>query len=1301
MNQLVSNSKHEHFAIQPWRRGAIWWKLLLALVLLLVIFVVMLPTLVSWGLAHGLIRSAIARQVNGDVTLGDIRAGWFSDQTINDFVITSPAGEKAVDVDATLHAGLFDIVLGKVDRFEIDLAGELSGTLHEDGSLSFTDLLKHDPSKPQPPPAPAPGSRSPIPGAVVNIDSLFVTLYDEARKETITLDDVTGNITLDPGDQVIITLDGTSFARGETGSFHIEATTDGAIDETGAFTPAGAVAALSVTLQRVPLVFSKEEAIVHALEIEANSSDLTQRIDLTLNGKAQMQGANPSSLSGVISIDTPFNSAGAATISLASITGSITGTRVPSALLQPLIAAGSPIRLERDLGPVVDVNADFSAGESKQVEIRASADAVQLELVGAVNTVDKSFTGDKLTLTARIDPQLAQDLANIGLDQPAQARAEFSRIVIPALGEAGLDIGAIALSGTVAIDQAVAVTLPGEEPRTLQVHSATVNVESEALRDLVRASGTAAVDELTMEFDESIAQLVDDSGKIAFDKLVPEGTVRVAGITDNTVHAFLPGIADLVSANKVTPVTAEVRTRPSEAGWSAELSLSGNKLGALATAQRAGDTITVQIDNVDMRVSPALVAHLQQDSESPAVLMGPAQLQLVSEPIKLPAAGLADVDFAAIPLHLRGRLEDATFDNVPSFKEPVLVTGFEANIGARLEPERWYSAVGTATLAVASDAAAIANVEFDITLAQAGERMAPTGTIALNDLSVPSLERATGRAEGAFSTLVGSTGDVRFTLAREGEVYQSNIDANLENLTGSFAASLSEQLLSVTAETSKFTLSQKALNQFLAKAAPPEAAATQDSLSPELLTATSDLPLDAQVRSLQIPVGALEDEAIDPALVEIDIALTGGPVTFVEPTLGTLKSQSLSASIRSKDLADGVQFEANLVAEAVDPVVANGETPEPTHLTIAGTLTNLLDSESRVATEHATLDMTAEAKRIPTAIVDALASWNGLLVAALGPQVEAMATAEQFSLDTGKLSTRFDASNGWMEGIVKGREGVLHLSQANPLRAELNITPALRDRLLYKIHPILADIRTTEQPLRIVVPSASVPVSGDVSGLNARIEITVGAVELDGGSTSLFLLKLVNSDRGATIPGMIDPIVATITNGVLTYEKFSVHVDKYRMDYSGTIDLNTGSVNLRTELPLDALSTSIEELRGITDNITVPIVTRGSFGNLKTQIDPSFDVAKEALKGGLRGTLEDLLNRGKRDEDPAPDGGQDGGGDSGGDGAGTQEPKDDVMDLLDTILRGVGGRKANQSDAARANGGQRPTGAPASPRRRQ
>jgi hypothetical protein len=179
------------------------------------------------------------------------------------------------------------------------------------------------------------------------------------------------------------------------------------------------------------------------------------------------------------------------------------------------------------------------------------------------------------------------------------------------------------------------------------------------------------------------------------------------------------------------------------------------------------------------------------------------------------------------------------------------------------------------------------------------------------------------------------------------------------------------------------------------------------------------------------------------------------------------------------------------------------------------------------------------------------------------------------------------------------------------------------------VHPVLADIRTTKQPMKVNITKSVIPTDGDMSKLDADLEITIGDVEFESGSTTLKIMSLFSESSRETIPGNIEPIKAKIRNGVLKYEAFNMHVDKYTMTYSGEIDFVKKKVDLHTKLPLSALSVAIPQLEGKADKIIIPLVTRGEFGKVKTTVDPDFDMAKAALEAGLKDPLDSLFKGGK------------------------------------------------------------------------
>jgi hypothetical protein len=270
----------------------------------------------------------------------------------------------------------------------------------------------------------------------------------------------------------------------------------------------------------------------------------------------------------------------------------------------------------------------------------------------------------------------------------------------------------------------------------------------------------------------------------------------------------------------------------------------------------------------------------------------------------------------------------------------------------------------------------------------------------------------------------------------------------------------------------------------------------------------------------------------------------------------------------------------------------------------------------------------ADVSGVPTMLADALLDAKGLLVAAAGPAMRAELAANAFARDTGSFGGRLEAAHGFVEGRVRGTEHVLQVSEREPINAELELTPEFRQRLLRNLHPLLADVRTTKDPIRLNVPGGSrFPHSGDLDQLNAQIELNIGEVEFDSGSTVLALLRLFDTPK-PTVPGSIEPIRATIDRGVITYEQFAVHVGKYTMPFEGTVDLKTRQVNMNTRLPLEGLSKTFEELRGYEDKIDVPLVLRGPIRSARLEIAPSFDPVQAVFDAGLKILDDELGERG-------------------------------------------------------------------------
>jgi hypothetical protein len=766
----------------------------------------------------------------------------------------------------------------------------------------------------------------------------------------------------------------------------------------------------------------------------------------------------------------------------------------------------------------------------------------------------------------------------------------------------------------------------------LQVQHLALDFTSPALAQHLDVSGSAMIDGGRFEINERITQLFDAAGKLDLMNALPVGELTLNNIPAATLAQFAPEQKRMIDALVGQALNARVNTAAPEGHLSAKIDASGQSFQATTQIDRPPTAIRVGETHVALSLTPELVAAVQTDRERPIALSKPARATVDVRPFELSATRQE-------PIRAMVALDDAVLQNVPAMVEAVGVGKFAANVQlTSLSPSLAYAVDGRLTLFRSSVDRAVAKVTFNATTSS-GQGV-PEIVLNLNDVVVRHVEQMLGQFEGAFSDWTGASGDLVVQARRESGVWHAALQSKLPNISGEFNATADGEMVSLTAKPTTIILNREVLQKRTnppRETPQPTAGGDQQEgrgegpQTPWRLAVEADVPLQLAIKQFRFPLAIIQKKAFDPAKTNIELSLSGGPVriAYVGPEHIKAGLRDLNIALRTKNLASGVEFSLRSKTEAAaveesGPVASS----EAGFLEVTGTVAGLVSQDSTLQTSASKLQMTATAKKVPTAVADAFLDLQGLLVAAVGPQMNARFIADDFSFDSGQLDVRIDTTNGWLEASVRGRENALRTFKDKPIGAELAITPPLRQRLLQKIHPILADVRTTEQPLRVAVPLAVVPGGGDVSKLRADIHITVGKVAFDSGSTTLGLLRLFNQKGKQTIPGEIEPISATIRNGIVKYEKFAVHIDKYTMNYSGEINLVKRTVNLKTEVPLKALGETFRELEPYAEDISVPLVTRGKFGDVKTTIDPDFDLAGAAAKAGFKGALQELL-RGK------------------------------------------------------------------------
>lgn len=1031
----------------------------------------------------------------------------------------------------------------------------------------------------------------------------------------------------------------------------------------GHISPQGGSIHASMTMRDVPLPAPELDATIRELSATIASSDLARGVQIGVDGTTQVQNFEPSPLMARITMNEPFTAQGAFEFSLAKLTGSASGQAVPATIIQPLLAT-TPIIATRDIGATVDGQATFSPGEAKDISLVASGAYARLELTATVNPHTRAISGSNLLVaSSAVQPDLLRELTGAALtcDAPFDIELRLSSFTYPAADDAAplpntSVEGSIELIGPATIAIAAAPAAAGgddeaDSARSFEVKNLRARFNAAPLGRQLDAAGSLSVDGALVTFDERIVRLFDAGGRLTPAQAIPQGSLRIQGLAAATIASLAPQQRTLIDAAVGRAMDAAINTDDAGGNLRVSLSATGAAFEAEITAVRLPDALQMEGGQIKARLTPALARALQPEAVDPIVPKSAANITVDLQPALFPAKAEGGYGLPAQePLRAVVNVASAEFEKLPGLTQPLSISDVIAELQMMREGDGMaLIAAGDAELRSGSDRGLLTRARYSAKVVQRDERAALLGDVALVDLSVAELERALGTPAGAWSQWTGVSGRVQAHLEASSDTsaWTARVRSDLPHLSGEFAAQRDSRMISITASDGALTLRREVLERRMNPdpQAQPSAGAANDA--PARVSVQSDLPLTFTIEQLQVPVGGSEATDVAGAQMRIRAASTQ-PLQLVNPDGTRTSLDQLTVAVDSASLREGVAFEVVGRAHGEGPSApaATGQSstapaqrppataPSAGTLNITGRMTNLVNEASAIDPADARLELNAKFQDVPTAVVDAMANLQGLLVAAVGGPMNATITANNLSMNTGRMDVDVRTPNGFLTTQIRGREGTLRIPPDPPLTAELNVTPQLRERLLYRLHPLLADIRTTKQPLRATIASGVVPLGPegsdqavDLSGLRADVEITVGEVEFESGSTTLALLRLFNEADRRTIPGSIEPISAKIRNGVIRYDQFAVRIDKYTLRYSGEIDLVKQAVNLRTELPLEALATTFQELEGYADRIVVPLVTRGSFGALKTEIDPKFDVGKAALDAGLGGALDDILNR--------------------------------------------------------------------------
>lgn len=299
----------------------------------------------------------------------------------------------------------------------------------------------------------------------------------------------------------------------------------------------------------------------------------------------------------------------------------------------------------------------------------------------------------------------------------------------------------------------------------------------------------------------------------------------------------------------------------------------------------------------------------------------------------------------------------------------------------------------------------------------------------------------------------------------------------------------------------------------------------------------------------------------------------------------------------------------------------------------------LADEAGVFTPDLVTITGSAKAAALSTPLIDAILGQQGLLTELLGPRVMVDVQARGASMSSGRIVATAESARA--KAVLSGDvniDGLLTVQQSEVTIKE--ITPTLGSTL-FTAMPLIGAVekRATDTPhTTLTLTGLTYPLDGDMSRLNASIRLEPGPLRFTTSALFGGVLKAVHQ-RDFASASSLRPLTMTVTDGTLSYERYSIPIGEFTFQTQGTVNLADRTLNVVTYVPLGALTdeavgsfrtgvgTILGQIPVFNDLTMVPIRATGSLDKTSVNIDAATFV-REFGRQLLR--PDQLLERGVR-----------------------------------------------------------------------
>ncbi|MEM7230020.1 MAG: hypothetical protein AAF432_14520, partial [Planctomycetota bacterium] len=620
------------------KKSSLLRKAIIGLVVLMIVGVVLVllaPTLISQGVGKGAIVKRIDAALQGDVTVDRIKVAWFGGQRIEGLHITHPDGADAAEatVDVALTNSLFDFVTG-ID--EIEGTGTVRGKskLREDGSLALLDVLPEKEEDDEKKPISLEG----VPGLALTLDPSEFTIIDEKVGSTYNVKDLNANVSFTRGGDLVATLTGT---MNDSGSLNVDVSLTNAVEPDGHLKTQTGALDVTARIEGVTIPRDTGGRTIDELILTATSTSLAEALSGTINGTLGHGDGRTSGLNGAFNIDAPISSDGMPSVSLASISGHLTGESIPTALIEPMVAKHG-IDTARDIGDLADINVVFGGDDANLVALGVTAAHTKVTMEGDLNAETGQIDGRSFELRQRVTSELASALAGVTFDRPTTLVATSRKFLIPGTGEGeSFDLGGIGFDAKIELENGIGVTMPATDdesaPReALAVDSFSVTMNAPSLRSGIAINSGLGLEGGTINAILRADEIVDGDGALAMTTMRPTGVVTIANIPMDIANRFVAELPPTVAPFMSDALSGEATLAQGD-NDAIDFTTSLNTPKAMININGiyGRDVIRLKQSVAEVTATPALMAAMQSESEAPIRLLENAVLTITTEPVDM------------------------------------------------------------------------------------------------------------------------------------------------------------------------------------------------------------------------------------------------------------------------------------------------------------------------------------------------------------------------------------------------------------------------------------------------------------------------------------------------------------------------------------------------------------------------------------------------------------------------------------------------------------------------------------------